>query len=75
MLTVYDSHHIPTNRDRKGHIACHTNTGFFMGRGEKRRVYHAHLDLANRRLRFYWLVQKWAEHQARCRFADKEKYI
>lgn len=72
MLTVYDSHHIPTNRHRKGHMACRTQTGFFMGHGEARRVYHAHLDLVNRRLRFAWLVRQWEGHQARISFI-KEK--
>jgi hypothetical protein len=73
MLTIYDSHHIPTNRNRKGPQACRTQTGFAMGRGEARRVYQARLDLVNRRLRLAWLAQQWAGHLARRRFA-KGKY-
>ena len=72
MLTIYDSHHIPTNRQRKGSRACRTHTGFFTGRGEARRVYQANVDLVNRRIRFDWFVRQWAGHQARIGFI-KEK--
>ena len=37
MLTICDSHHIPTNRCVPGHRACRTHTGFFLGAGEARR--------------------------------------
>jgi hypothetical protein len=73
MLTIRGLQHIPTNRHRRGHLACRTHTGFFMGHGEARRVYQAHLDLVNRRLRLAWLVRQWAGHQARCASA-KEQY-
>ena len=73
MLTIYDAHHIPTNRHRKGRMACRTQTGFFMGHGEAQRVCRAHVDLLNRRLRFAGLVRQWAMHQARIRFI-KEQY-
>ena len=72
MLTIYDSHHIPTNRQRKGRMACRTQTGFFMGHTEAHRVLQSQLDLINRRLRFAWLVRQWAGHQARIGF-KKEK--
>ncbi len=73
MLTIYDSHHIPTNRHRKGHMACRTHTGVFMGNGEARRVYQAHVDLINRRIRLGWLVQQWVGHQAHIAFTKKEE--
>lgn len=72
MLTIYDSHHILTNRQRKGRMACRTQTGFFMGHGEARRVGQAHLDLVNRRLRFAWLVRQWLGHQARGAVAKEQ---
>ena len=72
MLTIHDSHHIPTSRHLKGHQACRVQTGFCRGRAEARRVYQAHLDLLNRRLRFAWLVEQWRGHQARCAFAKEQ---
>lgn len=69
MLTIYDSHHIPSNRQRKGHLACRTHTGFAMVRSEARRVYRAQVDMLNRRLRLAWLARQWAGHQARCGLA------
>ncbi len=75
MLTIYDSHHIPTNRHRKGHMALRTHTGFFAGRREARRVNQAYVDLVNRRLRLDWLVRLWAEHQAWSNLVREEKYI
>ncbi len=72
MLTIYDSHHIPTNRQRKGARACRTHTGLFVGRGEIRRVRHEHVDLANRRLRLAWLARQWAGHQARIRYIQEK---
>jgi len=74
MLTIYDSHHIRTNRHRKGRMACRTQTGLFMGQAESRRVCHAHLDLVNQQIRFAWLIRQWAGHQARIGFI-KEKYV
>ena len=75
MLTVLDSHYIPTNRNRKSFTACKPNTGFFRGSGEVQRVHYAHLSLVDRRSRFSWLVRQWAEHQARCSYAKREKCI
>jgi hypothetical protein len=73
MLTIYDSHHIATNRNRKGAQACRTQTGFSRVHGEMRRVYQARLDLVNRRLRLAWLVRQWTAQQARSSFT-KETY-
>lgn len=75
MLAICDSHHIPTNCNRKTHISCHSSTGFFMGRRDERRIYLAQLALVNRLIRFSWLVRKWTEHKARCSFAKKEEYL
>jgi hypothetical protein len=63
MLTIYDSHHISTNRCVPGHRACRTNTGFPLGAGESRRVKHEIIALINRRFRFAWLVGQWARHE------------
>jgi len=63
MLTIYDSHHIPTNRCVPGHRACPTNTGFSLGAGEARRVQHEIIALINRRFRFAWLVGQWSRHE------------
>ncbi|MFA5179683.1 MAG: hypothetical protein WC405_00055 [Syntrophales bacterium] len=63
MLTIYDSHHIPTNRCVPGHRACRTNTGFFSCAGEARRVQHDIIALINRRLRFAWLAGQWKRHE------------
>ena len=73
MLTIYDSHHIPTNRCVPGHRACRTHTGFFLGGGEARRVRQESIALINRRFRYAWLVQQWAMHEERCRLR-KEIY-
>ena len=62
MLTICDSHHIPTNRRVAGHRACRTHTGFFLGAGEARRVRHEIIALINRRFRFAWLIGQWARH-------------
>ncbi len=59
MLTIYDSHHIPTNRCLPGHRACLTYTGSSPGSGEARRVQREIIALINRRLRFAWLVGQW----------------
>lgn len=37
MVCIYGSHHIPTSRNAKGHRACRTQAGFFMGHEEVRR--------------------------------------
>ncbi|MEI8355806.1 MAG: hypothetical protein WCG31_06935 [Deltaproteobacteria bacterium] len=63
MLTIKDSHHISTNRSVAGHRACRSNTGFFLGAGESRRVNHEIIALANRRIRFAWLIAQWARHE------------
>jgi hypothetical protein len=63
MLTICDSHHIPTNRCVAGHRACRTHTGFFLGGGEARRVQHEIIALINRRFRFAWLIGQWARHE------------
>ena len=62
MLTICDSHHIPTNRCVAGHRACRTHTGFFLGAGEARRVQHEIIALINRRFRFAWLIRQWTRH-------------
>ncbi len=72
MLTIYDSHHIPTNRQRKGHMACRASAGFFVGHADSHRVYYAKLDLINRRFRFAWLVRQWTGHQSRIEFAKEQ---
>lgn len=64
MLTIHDSHHIPTNRCVPGHRACRTLTGFFPGAGEARRVQHEIIALCNRRLRYAWLIGQWARHKS-----------
>ena len=74
MLTINDSSQILTNRHRKGHMACRTQTGFFTGAGEARRVYRARLDLINRRLRLAWLARQWSAHQARITYIIQEKF-
>ena len=66
MLTIQDSHHIPTNRCVAGHRACRTHTGFFLGAGEARRVRHEIIALVNRRLRRQWLEEPWESHLSRC---------
>ena len=63
MLSIYDSHHIPTNRCRPGHRICRTNTGFFQGAGEVGRVRHEIIAMINRRFRFAWLVGQWVRHE------------
>lgn len=63
MLTIYDSHHIPTNRNVPGHRACRTCTGFSQGAGEARRVRNETIALFNRQLRFAWLVGQWKRHE------------
>ena len=63
MLTIYDSHHIPTSRCVPGHRACRTNTGFSMSHGEARRVQHEIIALINRKFRFAWLVGQWKRHE------------
>ena len=63
MLTICDSHHIPTNRCVAGHRACRTHTGFFLGAGEARRVQYEIIALINRRFRFAWLVGQWTRHE------------
>ncbi len=67
MLTIYDSHHIATNRCMPGHRALRTNTGFSVGVGEGRRVQHEIIALINRRFRHAWLVRQAAMHGKRCR--------
>jgi len=69
MLTIFQSSHISTNRCVKGHRACWTHTGFFLGGGggEARRVRQESIALINRRFRYAWLAQQWAMHQERCR--------
>ena len=66
MLTIYDSHHISTNRCLPGHPACRTHTGFFLGAGEARRVQHEIIALVNRRLRRQWLEEAWESQLNRC---------
>jgi hypothetical protein len=63
MLTIYDSHHIPTNRCLPGHRACRTYTGFYSGGGEAQRVQRESIALINRRLRFAWLVGQWKNNE------------
>ena len=63
MLTIHDSHHIPTSRCLPGHRGCRPHTGFFQGAGEARRVRHEIIALSNRRLRFAWLTGQWARHK------------
>ncbi len=63
MLTIYDSHHILTNRNIKCHRACRTHTGIFTSSWEARRIHQEDLALVNRRLRFAWLVRQWNEHE------------
>jgi hypothetical protein len=63
MLTISDSHHIPTNRCLPGHRACRTHTGFFLGAGEARRVQHEIIALVNRRFRLAWLIGQWKKHE------------
>lgn len=63
MLTILDSHHIPTNRCVPGHRACRTHTGVFLGAVEARRVRHEIIALVNRRFRFVWLIGQWARHE------------
>jgi len=63
MLTIYDSHHIPTNRCLPGHRACRTYTDFYRGDGEAQRVRHELIALLNRRFRFAWLVGQWKRHE------------
>ena len=63
MLTIYDSHHIPTNRCLPGHRACRNYTGFSLGAGEAQRVRHEIIALINRQLRFSWLVGQWRRHE------------
>ena len=72
MLTIYDSHHIPTNRNIKCHPACRTHTGVFMDAGESRRIRQESSALINRRFRYAWLIQQWAMHEERCRFVKEE---
>ena len=67
MLTIFDSHHIATNRCASGHRACRTATGFSPGGSEVRRVQHEIIALINRRFRYAWLVRQWATHDKRCR--------
>jgi len=67
MLTIFDSSHIPTNRCVPGHRACRTNTGFFLGGAEARRVRQESIALINRRFRFVWIIQQSAMHEERCR--------
>ena len=67
MLTIYDSHHIPTNRCVPGRRACRSHTGVFAGGWEARRVRQESIALINRRLRFVWLVRQWAMHEERYR--------
>ena len=74
MLTIFDSRHIPTNRQRRGFPACRVNTGFFKGRGELGRVFYERISLAERRSRFGWSVRQWAGHRARCAFMKRERY-
>jgi hypothetical protein len=73
MLTICDSHHIPTNHCVPGHRGCRTHTGFFLGGGEARRVRQESIALINRRFRYAWLVQQWAMHEEWCRLR-KEIY-
>lgn len=68
MLTICDSHHIPTNRCVPGHRACRTHVGVFTGSEEARRVRQESIALVNRRLRFVWIVGQWARHKERRRF-------
>lgn len=63
MLIIHDSHHIPTNRCVPDHRVCRTHTGVFQGAEEARRVQHEIIALANRRLRFGWLIGQWARHE------------
>jgi len=63
MLTICDSHHIPTNRCVSGHRACRPHTGFFQDVGETRRVRYEIIALINRRLRFAWLIGQWKRHE------------
>jgi hypothetical protein len=67
MLTICDSHHIPTNHCVMGHRACRTHTGFFLGAGEARRARQESIALINRRFRFAWLIGQWTMHKERCR--------
>jgi hypothetical protein len=66
MLTICDSHHIPTNHCVTGHRACRTHTGFFLGAGEARRVRQKCIALINRRLRLQWIKEAWESHLSRC---------
>lgn len=63
MLTIRDSHHIPTNLCVPGHRTCRTHTGFFLGAGEAQRVQHEIIAMINRRLRFAWLAAQWKRHE------------
>ena len=74
MLGIYGFHHIPTGLNAKGHRACRTNTGFFMGRNEARRIHREGGALVHRRLHLAWLVKQWKRHMARCQFV-KESYL
>ena len=71
MLTIYDSHHIQTNRCLPCHPACRTHTGFFLGAGEARRVRNEIIALVNRRFRFAWLIRQWARHEERCQLSKE----
>lgn len=71
MLCIYGSHHIPTSRNAKGHRACRTQTGFFMGREEARRSHLEGGALVHRRRRLAWLVAQWEGHMARCQFVKE----
>ncbi len=73
MLTICDSHHIPTNRCVPGHRACRIHTGFFLGAREARRIRWESMSLINRRFRYAWLTRQWAMHEERCRLR-KEMY-
>ena len=63
MLTICDSHHIPTNRCLPGHRACRTHSDFYQGAEEAQRVQHESIAMINRRLRFAWLVGQWKRHE------------
>jgi len=63
MLTIYDSHHIPTNRCLPGHRACRSCSDFNQRAGEVQRVMRESIAVINRRLRFDWLVGQWKWHE------------
>jgi len=73
MLTIYDSHHIPTNRCLPGHRACRSCTGFYPEGEEAQRVQHESIALINRRLRFAWLVGQWKRNEGITKIQKEER--